>query len=85
MFDPDPLLVDQAEVGRQTHDHFHATTPMELAFEDIRMTVQGKKNANNGSGVRVLLDGSLRGRAKPGRMLAIMGPSVSTQLLCTCC
>jgi len=42
---------------------------VDLAFEDIQLTLTTKKKA------RLLLDGSCRGRAKPGRMLAIMGPS----------
>lgn len=45
---------------------------VDLSFEGIRMTLAGKNRKN---GDRVLLDGSLRGRAQPGRMLAIMGPS----------
>ena len=54
-----------------------ATTPpqrsVDLSFEGIRLTLaSGKKH---GADDRVLLDGSLRGRAQPGRMLAIMGPS----------
>jgi len=42
---------------------------VDLAFEDIQLTLTTKKKT------RLLLDGSCRGRAKPGRMLAIMGPS----------
>ena len=42
---------------------------VDLAFSDFRMELQTKK------GARVLLDGSVHGRARPGRMLAIMGPS----------
>jgi len=34
------------------------------------MQSKKKKDAN-----RILLDGSLRGTAQPGRLLAIMGPS----------
>ena len=46
---------------------------VELAFSDIRMELK-VKDRNSGSGTRVLLDGSIEGCARPGRMLAIMGP-----------
>ena len=46
---------------------------MELGFSDIRMELKGKKK-NGTAGTKILLDGSIRGRARPGRMLAIMGP-----------
>jgi len=39
----------------------------ELSFESISMNIDTKKKN------RVILDGSIRGYAKPGRMLAIMG------------
>lgn len=42
---------------------------IDLSFEGIRLTLQTNR------GNRLLLDGSCRGRARPGRMLAIMGPS----------
>ncbi len=42
---------------------------VDLSFSDIRMVIQGKR------GDKVVLDGSIKGRARPGRMLAIMGPS----------
>lgn len=46
--------------------------PSDLSFEGVHMVLQSsKKNTED----RVLLDGSLRGRASPGRLLAIMGPS----------
>lgn len=47
---------------------------VELAFEEMLLTLQPKKK-KNGAEPRLLLDGSIRGRARPGRMLAIMGPS----------
>ena len=46
---------------------------VDLGFSDIRMELQTGRSKKNG--VKVLLDGSIRGRARPGRMLAIMGPS----------
>ena len=45
---------------------------VEVGFEDVGMVLKLKKK---GSADRVILDGSICGRAKPGRMLAIMGPS----------
>ena len=54
-------------------DHVEAMGGLDqadLSFEGIEMlleTKNGKKKA--------ILDGSIRGRARPGRMLAIMGPS----------
>lgn len=45
---------------------------MDISFEQIQLTLKIK-----GNGERVLLDGSIRARCKPGRMLAIMGPSGS--------
>jgi ABC-type multidrug transport system ATPase subunit len=42
---------------------------MELA------TKKKRKQKDGDGGPRVLLDGSIRGRARPGRMLALMGPS----------
>jgi len=46
----------------------------EVGFEGVRLTLD--RPAKKG-GQRVLLDGSIKGVAKPGRMLAIMGPSGS--------
>ena len=46
---------------------------IDLGFSDIRLELKTKKSNNGGR--KVLLDGSIRGRARPGRMLAIMGPS----------
>lgn len=44
---------------------------VDIAFDKVRLELAPKK----GTEPRVLLDGSIHGRAKPGRMLAIMGPS----------
>lgn len=44
-----------------------------MGFEGIKILLKQKKNKAD----RVILDGSLKGVAKPGRMLAIMGPSGS--------
>lgn len=49
---------------------------VDMAFSGIRMELKtGKKKGPNGETTRVVLDGSIRGRAQPGRMVAIMGPS----------
>lgn len=42
---------------------------VDLAFEGIQMILDTKQ------GEKQILDGSIRGRVRPGRMLAIMGPS----------
>lgn len=44
--------------------------PIDLAFDSLKLTLQTKKH-----GKRLILDGSIRGRARPGRLLAIMGGS----------
>lgn len=49
---------------------------IDVAFEGIQLEMTTKKkNKENGNNIRQLLDGSIHGRAKPGRMLAVMGPS----------
>lgn len=45
---------------------------VDLAFDKIILELAPKRGSKE---PRVLLDGSIRGRAKPGRMLAVMGPS----------
>lgn len=60
----------------ETHSGFFQS--VEIGFEDVTMVLkQKKKKGTEGNGERVILDGSIRGIAKPGRMLAIMGPSGS--------
>lgn len=46
---------------------------VEIGFEDIKIALEQK----GGKPDRIILDGSLRGKAQPGRMLAVMGPSGS--------
>ena len=52
---------------------------VDFAFDGIQLTLTQKakknKDGTEQSSSRMLLDGSFRGRARPGRMLAIMGPS----------
>lgn len=58
-------------------DHIGAMgglSSVELGFSDIRMEMKVKKRKGKPA-TKILLDGSIRGRARPGRMLAIMGPS----------
>jgi ABC-type multidrug transport system ATPase subunit len=46
----------------------------ELGFEGVQIALEQKgKNMPD----RLILDGSLKGKAMPGRMLAVMGPSGS--------
>ena len=56
---------------------------VDMAFSGIRMELHTgkKKKGPNGETTRVVLDGSIRGRAQPGRMMAIMGPSGAVGLL----
>lgn len=53
----------------QLHTGFFSS--VELGFEDVTMALKQKK----GKADRMILDGSLCGKCRPGRMLAIMGPS----------
>jgi len=60
---------------------------VDLAFDNIQLEMATKAKRNKRkeeddpasdkkkSNIRLLLDGSIHGRAKPGRMLAVMGPS----------
>ncbi|KAL7580267.1 hypothetical protein ACA910_013002 [Epithemia clementina (nom. ined.)] len=59
------VIEDNGEERPMHLDH------VDLSFEGIRLELNTKKEQ------RLLLDGSPRGRARPGRMLAIMGPSGS--------
>ena len=71
-------IFDRLEDFVVQDDHIKAKKGLEsvdLGFSDIRMELHTGRSKKNGNGVKVLLDGSIRGRARPGRMLAIMGPS----------
>eukprot|EP00980_Cylindrotheca_fusiformis_P017644 scaffold5529_cov117-Cylindrotheca_fusiformis.AAC.21 len=48
---------------------------VDLGFSGLYLDLKVKRNKKNGEDKKILLDGSIRGRAQPGRMLAIMGPS----------
>lgn len=50
---------------------------VDLGFTDLYLELSTKKKKGTNGEPRILLDGSIRGRARPGRMLAIMGPSGS--------
>jgi len=52
---------------------------VDLAFDGLEMILDTKRKGEK----RRLLDGSIRGRAKPGRMLAIMGPSGRCRKRCS--
>lgn len=67
--DAEDLVCDNPE---QMHTGFFQS--VEIGFEDVGMVLKQKKKSK---GDRVILDGSIRGVAKPGRMLAVMGPSGS--------
>ncbi|KAG7340164.1 FHA modulated ABC efflux pump ATPase/integral membrane protein [Nitzschia inconspicua] len=79
--DSGSYVVQQEEIVVQD-DHVMAMSGLEsveLGFSDLHLELSTKKNKKNGQnvGTRILLDGSIRGLARPGRMLAIMGPSGS--------
>jgi len=46
---------------------------LDIGFSDIYMEITTQRKSIPSK--RVILDGSIKGRAKPGRMVAIMGPS----------
>lgn len=64
--------LDDTEVLVEEEDP-SALKQCELGFEGVKMILQQKKGRPD----RVILDGSLKGVAKPGRMLGVMGPSGS--------
>lgn len=57
----------------EDEENRHFMQSCELGFEGIKLTLKQKGNKPD----RVILDGSLKGKAMPGRMLAVMGPSGS--------
>ena len=57
----------------EEEENRHFMQSCELGFEGIKLTLKQKGNKPD----RVILDGSLKGKAMPGRMLAVMGPSGS--------
>ena len=61
------LSIVDADLVRDEAAFFQS---VEVGFQDVGMILKRKNQAD-----RVILDGSLCGAAKPGRMLAIMGPS----------
>ena len=72
----DPKTAD-SEVETDLHNE-----KVVLSFKGIHLEMKLKKKKNqpsssSSSSSRLLLDGSIRGVAKPGRLLAIMGPSGS--------
>jgi ABC-type multidrug transport system ATPase subunit/ABC-type multidrug transport system permease subunit len=66
------------KIGGSTNDEIFESslrnTRVDLSFEGIRLELDGKSKKQP---TRVVLDGSLCGKAQPGRLLAIMGPSGS--------
>lgn len=58
-------------VDEEDEQHFFKSC--EVGFEGIKLILEQKGKKPE----RIILDGSLKGIAKPGRMLAVMGPSGS--------
>lgn len=71
----DFITTDAEDIVCDTPEQLHSgfLQSAEVGFEDVGMVLKQKKGRPD----RVILDGSIRGVAKPGRMLAIMGPSGS--------
>ena len=67
-----PKIAEELVCDKQEQLHTGFFQSIEVGFEDVGMVLKQKKK---GTADRVILDGSIRGVAKPGRMLAIMGPS----------
>ena len=65
IYTDDVVVQDHHLISKKGLDH------VDLAFEQIQLELVTKKSKSK----RLLLDGSIRGKATPGRMLAIMGPS----------
>jgi len=62
---------ESSEYLRIKEEDDEQNSKVELSFEDIQVVLQQKKK----KGSRVLLDGSIRGTAHPGKLVAIVGPS----------
>jgi len=63
---------DVLDGEKKKSDSTTTSEAAELSFEGIRVVLQKKDKER-----RILLDGSIRGTARPGKLLAIMGPSGS--------
>lgn len=62
-----------SEQGVKVEDgQIQSMEDMDLGFSGIFMEFQAKKKKQKS---RIILDGSIHGRARPGKMMAIMGPS----------
>lgn len=80
MFLSDEFEIDQEghilpKKGMEEVDIAFAKIYLELAPKKKKLPFQKKNTSGKDSQPKVLLDGSVQGRAKPGRMLAVMGPS----------
>jgi hypothetical protein len=68
---------DSVEVIEDDNGHISLASQVDLSFDGIQLDMTSRRTKSNGNGVRTILDGSLRGRARPGRMLAIMYVSIT--------
>lgn len=72
------LAEEEEDIVIEEDAHMDAALgKVDIGFEGFQLTLAQKK----GKADRVILDGSLKGVAKSGRMLAVMGPSGSGTLL----
>ena len=69
----EPITLKKDELVVEDKEANDLLQSCEVGFENIKLTLKQKGNKPD----RTILDGSLKGKASPGRMLAIMGPSGS--------
>ena len=72
--DPEESSSDEELVLEDDIQSRHFMQRCEFGFEGIQITLEQK---GKDTPDRLILDGSLKGKAMPGRMLAVMGPSGS--------
>jgi hypothetical protein len=77
-----PWSIDDIVIQNDQIKAMGGLETVDLGFSGIRMELTTGKKKDNGNGKKLLLDGSITGRAQPGRMLAIMGPSGAGKVCC---
>lgn len=65
--------IEPLEVVLEEDEQSDFLDTCEVGFDGIKLALKSRGNKPE----RLILDGSLRGKAKAGRMLAVMGPSGS--------
>ena len=72
--DSDYATVVDQDGQQQQQQQEEGLQKIDLAFSGVQLEMNTKKK-KDADQKRLLLDGSIHGQAKPGRMLAVMGPS----------